>query len=62
MRWRTRPRRLGPGGTIAVLGCGLDVDYPREHRQLSVERLAADHLPFGAPPGRSRVPNFPIRN
>src|SRR6266536_2011020 len=23
-----------PGGTIAVLGCGLDVEYPREHAAL----------------------------
>jgi DNA processing protein len=53
----------GPGGTIAVLGCGLDVDYPREHRKLK-ERISADHLlvseyPLGAEP---RPQNFPIRN
>ena len=53
----------GPGGTIAVLGCGLDVDYPREHRQLK-ERLAADHLLVSEyPPGAEPRPqNFPIRN
>ena len=53
----------GPGGTIAVLGCGLDVDYPREHARLK-ERMALEHLlvseyPLGSEP---RPQNFPIRN
>lgn len=53
----------GPGGTIAVLGCGLDVEYPREHGRLK-ERLAGEHLllsehPLGAEP---RPQNFPTRN
>jgi DNA processing protein len=53
----------GPGGTIAVLGCGIDVDYPREHRRLK-ERLAADHLLVSeyAPGTEPRPQNFPIRN
>ena len=53
----------GPGGTIAVLGCGLDVDYPREHRRLK-ERLAAEQLLLSEhPPGTEPRPqNFPIRN
>jgi DNA processing protein len=53
----------GPGGTIAVLGCGLDVDYPREHRRLK-ERLAAEGLLLSEyPPGTEPRPqNFPIRN
>ena len=53
----------GPGGTIAVLGCGVDVDYPREHRRLK-ERLAAEHLLVSEyPPGTEPRPqNFPIRN
>lgn len=53
----------GPGGTIAVLGCGLDVDYPKEHRTLK-DRLAADHLLVSeyAPGTEPRPQNFPIRN
>ena len=53
----------GPGGTIAVLGCGIDVDYPREHRRLK-ERLAEKHLLLSEhPPGTEPRPqNFPIRN
>jgi len=52
-----------PGGTIAVLGCGVDVDYPREHRRLK-ERMAADHLILSEyPPGTEPRPqNFPVRN
>ena len=53
----------GPGGTIAVLGCGLDVDYPREHGPLKTQ-LAADHVLVSEyPPGSEPRPqNFPIRN
>jgi DNA processing protein len=53
----------GPGGTIAVLGCGLDVDYPREHRGLK-ERLAVEHLLVSeySPGSEPRPQNFPIRN
>lgn len=53
----------GPGGTIAVLGCGLDVDYPREHRTLK-DRLCAEHLIVTEyPPGSEPRPqNFPVRN
>jgi len=53
----------GPGGTIAVLGCGLDVDYPREHARLK-DRMAAQHLLLSEyPPGTEPRPqNFPIRN
>jgi DNA processing protein len=53
----------GPGGTIAVLGCGVDVDYPREHRalkaRLKVENLVLSEYPPGTEP---RPQNFPIRN
>ena len=53
----------GPGGTIAVLGCGIDVDYPREHRRLK-EKLAEKQLLLSEhPPGTEPRPqNFPIRN
>ena len=53
----------GQGGTIAVLGCGIDVEYPREHGRLK-ERLASEHLVLSEyPPGTEPRPqNFPIRN
>jgi len=53
----------GPGGTVAVLGCGLDVDYPREHRELKAELLRGDLILSEFTPGTPPLPeNFPIRN
>jgi DNA processing protein len=51
------------GCTIAVLGCGLDVDYPRENRRLFEQILENGALvteyPLGAQPEAWR---FPQRN
>ncbi|HXT20644.1 MAG TPA: DNA-processing protein DprA [Thermoanaerobaculia bacterium] len=60
----------GEGLTVAVLGCGIDVAYPREHhsRRGKAEGLADEvaargallsELPLGAPPLKG---HFPIRN
>ena len=55
--------REGPGGTIAVLGCGVDVDYPREHSRLKAAMAATDLLLSEFPPGAEPRPqNFPVRN
>jgi DNA processing protein len=52
-----------PGGTVAVLGCGLDVDYPREHARLKEAMSRAELLVSEYPPGAEPRPqNFPIRN
>ncbi len=53
----------GPGGTIAVLGCGLDVDYPREHGKLK-QSLLPRHLIVSefAPGTEPHAGNFPVRN
>lgn len=53
----------GGGMTMAVLGSGLDVPYPREHAPL-LERIAGQGVavtehPPGTPPGAF---NFPRRN
>jgi DNA processing protein len=53
----------GGGGTIAVLGCGVDVVYPRQNRSL-YEQIRADGLlvseyPLGTQPEGFR---FPARN
>ncbi len=65
-RGRGRPpggARDGPGGTIAVLGCGLDVEYPREHAGLKKAILARDLVVSEFPPGTEPQPqNFPVRN
>lgn len=51
------------GKTIAVLGCGLDVDYPRGHQrlahQIAQQGAVLSELPLGSPPLRW---HFPIRN
>jgi DNA processing protein len=53
----------GPGGTIAVLGCGLDVDYPRENTRLKEEIVRNGVLLSEYAPGTEPRPqNFPIRN
>jgi len=53
----------GPGSTIAVVGTGLDIVYPRRHRDL-VERIVRHGLmlseySLGTPP---LPPHFPLRN
>ena len=53
----------GPGGTIAVFGCGIDVIFPRDHAALA-ERIAASGLLVseygpGVPPAAHQ---FPERN
>jgi DNA processing protein len=53
----------GAGGTLAVLGCGIDVDYPREHTGLKVELLRRNLMISEFVPGTEPRPaNFPVRN
>jgi DNA processing protein len=52
------------GRTIAVMGCGIDVIYPAEHRTLAESIITArgaliSELPLGTAP---RSENFPARN
>ncbi|MBR3894912.1 MAG: DNA-processing protein DprA [Clostridia bacterium] len=55
---------LAAGGkTVAVLGCGLDVVYPKHHRRLMGEiakrGLIVSEYPPGTPPNHYQ---FPVRN
>lgn len=51
------------GRTIAVLGCGIDIVYPREQRQLTRKILEKGLLLSEFPPGTPPAPqNFPVRN
>jgi DNA processing protein len=53
----------GKGATIAVLGCGIDVVYPREHQQLTKKIVENGLLLSEFTPGTSPSPqNFPVRN
>jgi DNA processing protein len=59
-----RAALVAPGGTtVAVLGCGLDVDYPRgrraERRQIAERGALVTEFPFAAAP---QAYNFPVRN
>ena len=64
-RRRGSPRRArGSGGTtVAVLGCGIDRDYPAAHAELA-RRIAADGLVVSEyAPGVEPAPwRFPARN
>ena len=53
----------GGGITVAVLGCGIDRDYPRSHAELA-RRIAEDGLVVSEyPPGVEPAPwRFPARN
>nr|WP_166454537.1 DNA-processing protein DprA [Duganella rivi] len=53
----------GPGGTIAVLGTGIDRIYPARNgalaRRIAEEGCVVSEYPLGTPPSRD---NFPRRN
>jgi DNA processing protein len=53
----------GGGATVAVLGCGVDRDYPAAHRELA-RRICDDGLVVSEyPPGVEPAPwRFPARN
>lgn len=54
---------LSAGRTIGVLGCGVDVVYPRTHEALSAAVVAAGALVSEFPPGTPPLPHhFPVRN
>jgi DNA processing protein len=51
------------GATVAVLGCGIDRDYPRAHAGLAERIRASGALLSEYPPGTEPAPwRFPARN
>jgi DNA processing protein len=51
------------GRTVAVLGCGVDVIYPRSHEALAVSVAASGALVSELPPGTPPLAgHFPLRN
>jgi DNA processing protein len=54
---------LEAGTTVAVLGCGIDRDYPRAHTQLAAEIVARGWIVSEYAPGVEPAPwRFPARN
>lgn len=55
---------LSAGGlTVGVLGCGADIVYPSEHRDLATRVAASGGVISEFPPGTSPQPHhFPLRN
>jgi DNA processing protein len=55
--------KTGKGGTVAVLGGGVDVVYPREHQELYEELCADGCIISEMPPGlKPQARHFPRRN
>ncbi len=54
---------LAGGRTVGVLGCGLDVVYPKENRELYKQAVRGGMLISEYPPGTLPLgQNFPVRN
>ena len=55
--------RSSSGVTVAVLGCGIDRDYPRAHAALAAQIAATGLIVSEYPPGVEPAPwRFPARN
>src|SRR5205814_3647306 len=51
------------GATVAVLGCGIDRDYPRSHASLAEQIASSGLIVSEYPPGVEPAPwRFPARN
>ena len=54
---------LEAGSTVAVLGCGIDRDYPRAHSELARQIAGSGLIASEYPPGVAPAPwRFPARN
>ena len=61
--WAHRGSLEAGGPTVAVLGCGIDRDYPRAHAALAAEIAATGLIVSEYPPGVAPAPwRFPARN
>jgi DNA processing protein len=61
--WAHRGALDGGGETVAVLGCGIDRDYPRAHARLAQQVAASGLIVSEYPPGVAPAPwRFPARN
>jgi DNA processing protein len=61
--WAHRGALEAGGDTVAVLGCGIDRDYPRAHATLAGELAARGLIVSEYPPGVAPAPwRFPARN
>jgi DNA processing protein len=61
--WAHRGSLDAGGATVAVLGCGIDRDYPRAHASLAAEVAATGLVVSEYPPGVAPAPwRFPARN
>jgi DNA processing protein len=61
--WSHRGAIDGFGVTVAVLGCGIDRDYPRAHAQLAARIAETGQIVSEYPPGVAPAPwRFPARN